>query len=364
MIPWVVFVLVTSSVMIVAAACLGAGKAPGRRRSYRAFDPLFPSLLKEVELEKARYYRELSAPLSDSDLDQDGDKIASFSRAGLVLSESKRDRGYLTQKRNQDRALVVKDFCARGQYLLGIFDGHGERGEKVSDMAMRETQARLSEHPLLWKDPALALTETLQGINTSLERDGGIAAAFAGTTAVVALLRQEERFMWLATIGDSRAIVGRRHPESGRIRGIALTQDQNPCNEGERQRIEQAGGYVSDAVDGMSSRVWLDPECRLVGLAMSRSIGDFALKRVGVIATPVVARYDLHQDDQFIILASDGVWEFISTQRAAELVGRCMQAGLGPRTTAMCLMEEASVQWSEISGSTYRDDISATILFI
>ena len=57
--------------------------------------------------------------------------------------------------------------------------------------------------------------------------------------------------------------------------------EQNPDSPGERERIETMGGFVSDPEEpGASSRVWLDKTRTLVGLAMARSIGDLAVKRV------------------------------------------------------------------------------------
>lgn len=56
---------------------------------------------------------------------------------------------------------------------------------------------------------------------------------------------------------------------------------QNPDSPGERERIEAAGGHVSDPEEaGASARVWLDKTRTMVGLAMARSIGDLAVKRV------------------------------------------------------------------------------------
>jgi len=52
---------------------------------------------------------------------------------------------------------------------------------------------------------------------------------------------------------------------------------------------------------------------------MSRSIGDFVAHSVGVIETPEVKEYQLNLDDQIIIIASDGVWEFMSNQVVAEI---------------------------------------------
>eukprot|EP00964_Phaeocystis_antarctica_P133205 scaffold97414_cov65-Phaeocystis_antarctica.AAC.2 len=71
------------------------------------------------------------------------------------------------------------------------------------------------------------------------------------------------------------------------------------------------GGRVSPAAaDGTPARVWHN----FRGLAMARSIGDHNAKAVGVIAEPEVTHYTITKEDSMMILASDGVWEFLSSQ--------------------------------------------------
>ncbi len=70
---------------------------------------------------------------------------------------------------------------------------------------------------------------------------------------------------------------------------IPLSTDQNPDSPGEMERILSSGGYVTPPPEpGLSSHVWLNRGHTQIGLAMSRSIGDHAVKDVGVIAKPVV----------------------------------------------------------------------------
>jgi serine/threonine protein phosphatase PrpC len=52
----------------------------------------------------------------------------------------------------------------------------------------------------------------------------------------------------------------------------------------------------------------------LPGLAMSRSLGDRVAQQCGVTAEPEVSQYDIKPEDKFMVIASDGVWEFLSNQ--------------------------------------------------
>lgn len=53
---------------------------------------------------------------------------------------------------------------------------------------------------------------------------------------------------------------------------------------------------------------------------MSRSMGDKVAHSVGVSAEPEVLEFTLGLDDKFLILASDGVWEFLSNEDVAQIV--------------------------------------------
>lgn len=60
-------------------------------------------------------------------------------------------------------------------------------------------------------------------------------------------------------------------------------------------------------------RVWLKDE-NIPGLGMSRSFGDKIGNQVGVIAKPEIMEWVLSEEDKFIIIASDGIWEFIDSE--------------------------------------------------
>lgn len=65
--------------------------------------------------------------------------------------------------------------------------------------------------------------------------------------------------------------------------------------------------------------MWLQNE-ELPGLAMSRSMGDKVAHSVGVSAEPETLEFTLSQDDKFLVIASDGVWEFLSNEDVAQIV--------------------------------------------
>lgn len=94
---------------------------------------------------------------------------------------------------------------------------------------------------------------------------------------------------------------------------------------------------------------------------MARSLGDHAVKPVGVVADPVVTSYDLTEEDEFMIIATDGVWEFVSSEEAIAIVAGHLDAGEGASRACQCLIEAAAAKWHDFEGD-YRDDITALVV--
>ncbi|KAL7552607.1 hypothetical protein ACHAWF_015844 [Thalassiosira exigua] len=217
---------------------------------------------------------------------------------------------------------------------------------------------------------------------------------YSGTTACVVLLRGDR--LYVCNCGDSRAVLARSEPRreaggdageaaddegsddparpappapSSSLSAVPLSEDHNPDSPEEEARIVAAGGYVSPPpAPGLSARVWLDPAQTQVGLAMSRSLGDHAARGAGVIADPDVTAHDLAEGDEFIVMATDGVWEFIKSEDAVEIVGKRLKkegddedGGGGASAACEALIRASSDRWHEHEGD-YRDDITAIVI--
>lgn len=255
--------------------------------------------------------------------------VGTFSCHGIEPSHSF-DVNSFVAKTNQDRGAVVYPFVGdSSQAMFMVFDGHGELGDKVSEFCMYEIPKYMEQHEKLETDLETAFKEAFVAVDRKLINAPRIEPLYSGSTAVTALVK--ERDIWVANAGDSRCTMATLVDnygditKSGRIkkRLIAkdLSIDQNPDTPKEMKRILEMGGYVSPRPEpGLSARVWLDPDFTQVGLAMARSIGDHAVKGIGVIAEPEVLHHRFSANDKFLIFASDGVWEFISSQEAVEIV--------------------------------------------
>ena len=266
-------------------------------------------------------------------------------------------------KINQDRGVVVQPFGGSPRRALyGVFDGHGEHGEQVAEFCTRAVVAALER--AVAADAGAAACEAALAA-AFREADAALAASavestYSGTTAVVVV--RLGGTLVCGNAGDSRAVVVRR--AGAGFEAAPLSRDHNPDLPDERRRVEAAGGFVSDPpAPGLSARVWLDAKRTRVGLAMSRSLGDGAAKRVGVVSDAEVRRHAVDvARDAALVAASDGVWEFVGSDEAAALVGAQLDQG-GPEACAdacRALVDLAAQRWRDAEG-LYRDDITCVV---
>lgn len=173
-----------------------------------------------------------------------------------------------------------------------------------------------------------------------------------------------------ANSGDSRAIVVRNSPSQTAdgvtsIQVEQLTRDHKPDEQDEYTRIIGKGGRVEAFKDHNGDpmgpmRVWVQHE-DVPGLAMSRSLGDKVAQSVGVLPTPEILDYTLTPNDQFILIASDGVFEFMSNVDVARLVYPFV-AKNAPEAAANLLVKEATKTWKK--EEEVIDDITCIIIFL
>ena len=107
-------------------------------------------------------------------------------------------------------------------------------------------------------------------------------------------------------------------------------------------------------------RVWHLHE-NIPGLAMSRSFGDQAAVEVGVIAEAEILEMNLTEQDKFIIIASDGVWEFLTNDEVVNIIMPHYQNNSAEKA-AESLIREALKRWKQEENVI--DDITCIIIFL
>ena len=164
-------------------------------------------------------------------------------------------------------------------------------------------------------------------------------------------------------MGDSRCIIGKYNKKKWFSKN--LSSDHKPENKNEKDRILKNGGRIEAYIDENGEyygpqRVWLKKE-NVPGLAMSRSFGDTAAHSVGVTAEPEILEYSILEEDKFIILASDGIWEFISSEECVDIVKE-YYIDKDINGAVNFLYKEASKRW--IIKEEIIDDITLILIFL
>ncbi|XP_023560362.1 probable protein phosphatase 1N [Octodon degus] len=214
-----------------------------------------------------------------------------------------------------------------GWAFFAVLDGHG--GARAAHFGARH----LPGHVLKELGSAPSEPEGVRGAlrRAFLNADERLRALWprgeAGGSTAVALLVSPS-FLYLAHCGDSRAVLSR----AGAV--AFSTEDHRPLRPRERERIYDAGGTICRRrVEG--------------SLAVSRALGDFAYKQAPgrppelqlVSAEPEVAALARRGEDEFILLASDGVWDAMSTAALAGLVASRLRLGLAPELLCAQLLD-------------------------
>ncbi|KAI8531425.1 hypothetical protein RHMOL_Rhmol11G0135900 [Rhododendron molle] len=182
--------------------------------------------------------------------------------------------------------------------FFGVFDGHG--GSRTAEYLKNNLFKNLSSHPDFIKDTKSAIVEAFRQTDADYLNEAKGQQKDAGSTASTAVLLGDR--LLVANVGDSRVVACRAGS------AVPLSIDHKPDRSDERQRIEQAGGFI----------IWAGT-WRVGGvLAVSRAFGDKLLKPY-VVAEPEIQEEEIDGID-FIIIASDGLWNVLSNKDAVTIV--------------------------------------------
>uniref|UniRef100_A0A804P1Z9 protein-serine/threonine phosphatase n=1 Tax=Zea mays TaxID=4577 RepID=A0A804P1Z9_MAIZE len=194
-------------------------------------------------------------------------------------------------------------------------------------------------------------------MDRDLKLHKNIDCFFSGTTAV-AVIKQGHNLI-IGNLGDSRAVLGTRD-ENNQLVAVQLTVDLKPDIPSESQRIRQRRGRIFALPEEPEvARVWL-PRYNSPGLAMARAFGDFCLKDHGVISVPDVSYHHITEKDEFVVLATDGVWDVLSNDEVVNTVSRVTSRA----SAARFLVESAHRAWRTRFPTSKVDDCAAVCLFL
>ena len=283
-------------------------------------------------------------------------------------------------KTDQDTSLIsisIGGFI--GFNLFGILDGHGPNGHFVSKYCKEFFINNMRNYAELLKvtkgitttegiynelknNRFLYITELFMQADRELAAQNLFDCYTSGTTCNIVF--QFNKHLACFSVGDSRGILVYDEGNLSNLGILPLSTDHKPDLPGELERIQLCGGEVETMKDCFGNRLGPPRVYKAgytaPGLAMSRSLGDFQAKECGVISTPQVIEYDINITSKYLVVCSDGVWEFISNEQVRD-IGNIFYPRNDVYGFCSELINYSTSIWSQINIA--RDDITVVGVF-
>lgn len=317
-------------------------------------------------------------------------------------------------KANQDAYSVIERFgpSDSNDALFAVYDGHGEIGDKCAQFARDKLPEYLKRHinrakakeaknsagaddiakielskDQMQKSCARAHVECNNAMHQAIDD------RLSGTTAISAYVHGRRNRMTICNVGDSRAVLGKTADSSSFIQGrtplkaFPLSRDQTPYRKDERTRIRKTGARILslDQLEGLEPvdnrdddpntndidielgeeldeggdppRVW-SPNGDYPGTAFTRSLGDSMAEALGVFAEPEMLTREFKPNDRMIIIASDGIFEFLTNQSVVDICAKFAD----PLEACKAVVSESYNLWVQYELRT--DDITIICMFV
>ncbi|RAL37184.1 hypothetical protein DM860_004106 [Cuscuta australis] len=284
-------------------------------------------------------------------------------------------RGYYPDaldKANQDSFCIHTPLGMNpDDHFFGVFDGHGEFGAQCSQFVRRKLCENLVRNNKYHVDVAQALQDAFLTTNSQLH-DDALDDSMSGTTAITIMVRGKTIFV--ANSGDSRAVIAEKR--GSEIVAVDLSIDQTPFRHDELERVKGCGARVltMDQIEGLKNpdeqcwdteegddgdppRLWVQ-NGMYPGTAFTRSIGDSIAETIGVIPNPEITVLELTQNHPFFVIASDGVFEFLSSQNVVDMVSKYKD----PQDACAAIVAESYHLWLQYETRT--DDITVIVVHL
>ncbi|KAL3839599.1 hypothetical protein ACJIZ3_024190 [Penstemon smallii] len=275
--------------------------------------------------------------------------------------------------------------------FVGVYDGHGgpETSRFVNETLFPNLKKFASEHKeisadvikrafLATEEEFLSLVRQQWQVNPQL--------ASVGTCCLVGVI--SNGLLYVANAGDSRVVLGRAGKAVRVVNAIQLSTEHNANIESVRDEL-QALHPDDPQIVVLKHKVW-----RVKGIIqISRSIGDSYLKKSEFNREPLLPKFRLSEPfskpilsaepsiyvhklnpkDQFLIFASDGLWEHLGNQEAVDIVSSYPRQGVARKLVKAALRVAAKkreMRYSDLKKIDrgvrrhFHDDITVVVVFI
>lgn len=284
-------------------------------------------------------------------------------------------------------------FLDSGPYgtFVGVYDGHGgpETACYINDNLFNHLKRFASEQNSMSADVLKKAYEaTEDGFFSIVTKQWSVKPQIAavGSCCLVGVICSG--MLYVANVGDSRAVLGKHVKATGEVLALQLSAEHNVSIESVRKELQSVHPEDRHVVV-LKHNVW-----RVKGLIqVCRSIGDAYLKKQEFNREPLYAKFRLREPfnkpilssepsicvqpiqphDQFLIFASDGLWEHLTNQEAVDIVQNNPRSGSARRLIKSALLAAAKkreMRYSDLKKIDrgvrrhFHDDITVIILFL
>ena len=201
----------------------------------------------------------------------------------------------------EDDHILVDNYCNKSHFgFFGLYDGHG--GRATVDFLTCSLYLNLEHYLSLPQHKNISMSKALEDIYSVTDKQIHRQQIYqSGATSVTLLLDRKNHCFTVANSGDTRAVLCRKG------RAIRLTKDHKPDDAEEAAMIRKRGGTIGrmKRVNGL--------------LAVSRAFGDHLLKPP-ITVKPTTLSMNIGDDDYFIVMACDGVWDVLTDDEVIHYV--------------------------------------------
>jgi serine/threonine protein phosphatase PrpC/CRP-like cAMP-binding protein len=305
--------------------------------------------------------------------------------------------------------------------FFAVYDGHGRDGDLCAQFARdkmpgymakhikknkekegkrhkEELEKKISKTPDRNIDPLSYIELPRDGFhqacnrahvdcNMAMHQDHSLDDSLSGTTAISVYVHGRRNRVTICNVGDSRAVLGRESTGGGRrrqaLKAYPLSRDQTPYRRDERARIRATGARILslDQLEGLEPildesqneddlelgeeldeggdppRVW-SANGDYPGTAFTRSLGDAMAEELGVFAEPETLTREIKPDDRILVIASDGIFEFLTNQSVIDICAKFTD----PLEACRAVVAESYELWLQYELRT--DDITIIVVFL
>jgi integrin-linked kinase-associated serine/threonine phosphatase 2C len=285
--------------------------------------------------EKKKDKRKNQVGESGEGVNEDSTSMLIF-EANIVGKKKKAD---LT---NQDTTDIITKELGENIKYFAVYDGHGAKGKEASLLIRYEIRRKLVKDKAkiakfqrkdqvekYFREMFKYIQKKFDGRSNDYE--------LSGSCAVCVLIIEYK--LYCINLGDSRAVLGSK--KASKKMALEMSIDHKPTRDDEMKRINERGGEVSDKISGVMRVFKKNDEAP--GLAVSRSLGDIVAHECGVISEPEVIEKEIEAEDLFIVIASDGVWDSMSSTEVTGFIMDKMETK--KEVACKMLVEECRNRW-------------------